>query len=120
MGALNFQKQFVNAVLNGEKTQTIRKARKYPIKKGETLYLYTGLRTKNTRKLKEVICEAVYHIIITDKLVRFNSDITINTLEWLNIFARADGFKDWKNMIDWFHDTHGLPFKGQLITWDSR
>ena len=38
------------------KRQSIRAERKRPIKKDEKLYLYTGLRTKKTRKLGEAIC----------------------------------------------------------------
>lgn len=32
-------------------------------------------------------------------------------------FARADGFKDYDDMMGWFEKTHGLPFYGWLIAW---
>ncbi|HUV00468.1 MAG TPA: hypothetical protein VMW32_05865 [Bacteroidales bacterium] len=118
MPILNFQKQFAEAVKNGTKKQTIRATRKYPIKKGDTLYLYTGLRTKSAEKLKEVICKDTSDITIDickHKVVIPN--IRINYLEELDSFARADGFKDWTALLSWFEKTHGLPFKGQLILW---
>lgn len=76
MALLNFQKQFADLIEAGTKRQTIRAARKYPIKVGDKLYLYTGLRTKYCRKLKTkfdkidekgktfVICKSVQDIII--------------------------------------------------------
>jgi len=118
MPILNFQERFANAVENGSKKQTIRKKRKIPIKNGDILYLYTGLRTKEARKLRKVKCNVVFDITINHKMIYLSSGIAINTLESLDFFALADGFEDWGAMYDWFQKTHGLPFKGQLIIWD--
>lgn len=127
MPALNFQKQFAPAVKAGTKKQTIRSIRKRPFKKGDKLYLFTGMRTKNCVRLKDAICKSVFTIKIYDtsttKYLAFSiySDISIrlfgkNSLE-ANSFARRDGFKDADEMIEWFQKTHGLPFHGQLIKW---
>lgn len=35
----------------------------------------------------------------------------------LDEFAKADGFTDWNDLIEWFSSTHELPFKGALIKW---
>jgi len=116
MALLNFQKQFAPDVESGKKKQTIRSPRKHPIKEGETLYLYTGLRTKQARKLGEVECNTVYDIKIA--AWGFQMDpYTLTVLEDLDNIARADGFKDWEEMVTWFEKTHGLPFIGTLITW---
>lgn len=32
-------------------------------------------------------------------------------------FATREGFENWSEMIEWFHATHGLPFRGILIEW---
>ncbi len=40
-------------LLNGSKTQTIRKPRKHPIREGDKAYIYFGLRTKHCQKLGE-------------------------------------------------------------------
>jgi hypothetical protein len=37
-----------------------------------------------------------------------------------DVFAQADGFTDWEEMVGWFRDTHGLPFVGHLIMWEMR
>lgn len=66
MPAYSFQQHFVPYVLNGSKPHTIRKRRlKGFAKKGDTLYLYSGLRTKWCKKLREEICTKAVTIIIT-------------------------------------------------------
>jgi hypothetical protein len=46
----------------GMKRQTIRALRKYPFKVGDNLYLYTGCRTKQARKLGEAQAREVFTI----------------------------------------------------------
>jgi len=46
-------------LLDGTKTQTIRKPRKHPIKVGDKLYIYWKLRTKECEKLGEAIVSKV-------------------------------------------------------------
>ena len=118
MPALNFKQQFAEAVKDGYKRQTIRALRKNPIKEGDTLYLYTGMRTKNCEKLNEVICDDVLDFGI--HMDGWGCDVgpcMIRDKNELNKIARADGFVDWVEMVRWFIDTHGLPFKGNLILW---
>ena len=66
MPALNFKKQFADKVERGEKRQTIRALRadgRNP-QPGQTLFLYTGMRTKSCRKLGEAVCSSVEQIDI--------------------------------------------------------
>lgn len=119
MPALNFQKQFADAVERGEKRQTIRAIRKdkrLPAKRGAVIALYTGMRTRGCRRLGYAMCENVRPIKITEGVV-FCDDGWIRTPEQLEAFARADGFMDWADMLAWFKKTHGLPFSGHLIEW---
>lgn len=118
MPLLNFQKQFAEKVRTGGKTQTIRATRKRPFVVGDTVYLYTGCRTKNCVKLGEgVVTHALdvyidaYNVSIDRKLLH---ELAIHEL------ARKDGFVDWYEMRDWFEKTHGLPFSGQLIVWEVK
>jgi hypothetical protein len=37
----------------------------------------------------------------------------------LERFAIADGFDSWLHMVEWFSNTHGLPFSGVLIQWGA-
>jgi len=54
MPLLGFTK-LLDKLLDGTKTQTIRKPRKHSIKKGDKLFIYWKLRTKQCRKLGEGI-----------------------------------------------------------------
>lgn len=122
MALLGFKKRFADKIRNGSKRQTIRALRKYPIRNGETLYLYTGLRTKYTEKLREVICKGVHSITIV-----FNSafnkilvdGVEMNSLDALNDFAKRDGFRDWFDMREFWRENHPgkYYFKGILIKW---
>lgn len=117
MPALNFQAQFAPLVESGEKRQTIRAYRKdgRDPKRGDALYLYTGMRTKACRKLGEVECKDVQHIAFDE------SDLVIgNRDRWADeadALAQSDGFEAWPDMLAWFEKTHGLPFSGLLIRW---
>lgn len=66
MPAYSFQQHFVPFVNDGSKSHTIRKRRiRGFAKKGDTLYLYSGLRTKWCKKLRQEICTKAVSIIIT-------------------------------------------------------
>ena len=119
MPAFNFQKQFAGAVERGEKRQTIRAIRKdkrLPAKPGDTIALYTG---KVCRKLMDAPCTNVRPIEIRENFVLCDSGLILE-LPDLDVFAIADGFKDWLEMSNWFEKTHGFPFKGHLIEWDPK
>jgi len=85
-------------LLDGTKTQTIRKPRKHPIKKGDKLFIYWKLRTKECEKLGEAIIR---------KIVRKKAeDFTQND-------ALRDGFsQDYfrtplANLMQALHTMHG-------------
>ena len=119
MPALNFQKQFAPKVEAGEKRQTIRAERKdgrMPAKVGDTLALYTGMRTKGCRKLMDAECIDVSQVCI-DR-VPDGVRVAVNHQRMdAEQQAKADGFDSAKAMADWFDKTHGLPFYGHLIRW---
>jgi hypothetical protein len=102
MPALNF-KVFTDKILSGEKCQTIRVKRKYPIKRGDTLYLYKGMRTRKCRKLGEAICVKVIPVkfglidLFDDGAELSFAIYQKNSgkqwpLEWVRGLARDDGF----------------------------
>ena len=125
MPALNFQARFADPVETHTKRQTIRRVWKRPIKVGDTLYLYTGMRTKRCRKLRTAVCLDVipikiFHDHIDFKMKAVNMGLWKKQaeLDWLlDQFARRDGFDSWEEMRDWFKNRYGLPFEGVLITW---
>lgn len=119
MPAFNFQARFADAIESGEKVQTIRAEwvdGRLPAKPGDRLALYTGQRTKACRKLAEVECVEVSSI----RIARVDGEPRV----WVRcdrmdaeVQARADGFESAAAMVDWFEETHGLPFRGLLIRW---
>ncbi len=121
MPALNFKKRFAPDVEAGRKRQTIRKRRKRPIKVGEKLYLYTGMRTQACRKLGEAVCKKVRHICIVEGLDPWTYKIIIDGREISAAeefrLARADGFEDSIGIIDFFRKEYGLPFEGHIYNW---
>jgi len=134
MPALNFQARFAPLVESGEKRQTIRAYRKdgRDPKPGDTLYLYTGMRTKACRMVGAASCRSVMPIGIDKDGGIWRGDCaTIEVLgkefrvtgyelygtAWCTRIARADGFDDVGQMRQWFEKTHGLPFEGLIIRW---
>lgn len=121
MPSLGFAAQFASSVESGSKLQSIRAPRKRPIKVGDWLALYTGMRQPTCRKLGEAVVESVEEIAIGPYYTNGNSCIAIEhtTLgaEAANRIARADGFASWIELADWFDRTHGIPFSGHLIRW---
>jgi hypothetical protein len=113
--AINFKKQFADLVVSGEKRQTIRPIRKRPIQRGDKLYLYTGMRTKQCRKLKETICKNIWPIIVGIDWIRFY-DFCLEYSEMLDTIER-DGFQRTKDFFEFFNKQYGLPFSGVLIRW---
>ena len=99
MPALSFQKQFVSMIEDGTKHHTIRRKRKSPIKVGDALYLYTGMRTKQCRKIKDVHCSAISPVVIYPKLGRVVLDGKMLSLDDTLRFAVRDGFA---NQMDFF------------------
>ena len=119
MPALNFQERFAGMVERGEKRQTIRRVRKYPIKKGDTLFLKVHQRTSHCRALRTEKCRHVWPIkLYEDGIIAYSSLGFIHGRgELCDEMAQDDGFRDWPAMRDWFRDRYGLPFEGVLIEW---
>lgn len=122
MAVLMFKEQFAAKVLDGTKRQTIRPRRKRPIKPGDSLSLrkWSGAayRSKQVR-LIDAVCEKVQTIHIGDYTREFVFVVDGQRLiqeQWAKL-ARADGFNCTTDMLDWFENTHGLPFEGEIIHW---
>ena len=122
MGLYNFQARFVPFILDGRKTHTIRAVRAHPDKPGNTLHLYTGLRTKKAKLLMRVPCVNVEDILIDRFGLKANrgrvviriDDAELDRTE-MNALARRDGFANLGEMMDFWRGR--LPFRGQIIHW---
>jgi hypothetical protein len=124
---IGFQDWKAPRVESGELRQTIRKPRKRPIKVGDTLRLYQGLRTTNCRFLGEAKCIAMFPISLSTLPCPFvgcdGQDYALHILNGLPYvadiedLAKRDGFTDSHAMCEWFDKKHGLPFAGIVIRW---
>ena len=129
MPALNFDKIFSTMVANGTKRQTIRKPKVPPIVPGDHLVLYTGMRTKDCRKLREADCTQVISLVIEESDIIIKNDFCPIYKTYVYVdgrhlsfedqlaLAAADGFGSVPEFISWFRDFYGLPFIGNIITW---
>ena len=109
---------FKEKVKSGAKCQAIaKKSRKNPIKAGDKLDLYWKQRSPESEKLGEAICKRIDSIEITASYFSLPY-IFASTMNVLNAFAIAYGFDNWNQLIEFFEETHGLPFKGVLIEWE--
>ncbi|WP_432769784.1 MAG: ASCH domain-containing protein [Sphingopyxis sp.] len=100
MVAYSFKAQFAEPIVNGEKCQTVRGARKRHAREGEAIQLYTAMRTKHCRKLiaPDPICVDVrpIKIGIGSRDPRIITGMEIDGVELddveIEAFAVADGF----------------------------
>jgi hypothetical protein len=117
MPALNFLKRFAPLVESGTKRQTIRPRRKdcRNPQPGQTLYLYTGMRTQYCRKLKEAKCIASIPIVFEGRNVTVGI-ASLNPAQ-RQVLALADGFMSFDELLNFIEKHHELPFYGFLIKW---
>jgi hypothetical protein len=121
MALINFSREdFIDAVADGSKHFTIRQLRKNPIKKEEPLQLYTGLRTKQARKLRDTICKNVWDIKIENKKNEFLFWLDNEHLSSKEVkdISKKIGFESVEKWLDYFKEKYKFPFKGQLIEWE--
>lgn len=135
MVAYSFKKQFVDPIRAGlghyehidgmipaPKRQTIRaNGKRRHARPGETLQLYSAMRTKQCFKIGEATCTEVVPISIDvrkDGLLISSGRQRIIGGTLIDNFARLDGFADGKEMRDFWLKEHGLgKFEGVLIRW---
>jgi hypothetical protein len=122
MSAYNFKHRFVPLIESGQKRSTIRAQRKggRHARPGERLQLYVDQRTKRARKIiPDPVCKNVSTIFIghVAGLPRITVDGKNLSHRQMNALAKADGFSDFFDLLDFFEETHGLSFHGVLIEW---
>lgn len=117
MVALNFSPEFAGPVERREKRQTIRQTRRAKV--GDRIQLYTGQRTKGCRKLSEIdpVCTYVGYVAIRPEYLTVG-DAKAHPQD-RDAFARADGFKDYADMVAWFQARYGQhSFIGYIHKWE--
>lgn len=113
---------FIDKVESGEKTQTIRRKRR--CKPGDRLQLYTGMRHKGCRKLRDAVCTDVTMIDIGNDEICFYSESGVDGFlegKQADKFARLDGFDDLEHMVGWFREAYPdeeFPLTMYLHEWE--
>lgn len=122
MPALNFKRQFEPHIRSKRKLHTIRAKRKRPIKTGDKLYLYTGMRTKSCQKIMDTVCVKVEDVRIWEvrgEVPEDNFRIAVDGVglekDECQSLARADGFESFAEMMKFWDGR--LPFSGDIIHW---
>ena len=120
MPALSFKKEFAKMIEQGEKTQTLRLPRKIPIKFKDKLYLYTGQRTKQCRKLGEgIVNEMPFTIGMHLNLEPPKIGCSAFDVHRIENLSQRDGFKNDYEMFSWFQKQYGKkPMTFNVIRWE--
>jgi hypothetical protein len=123
MPALNFT-VFIDQVIDGTKSHTIRELRKRPFKVCDDLSFFTGMRTTKCRRLRpNMLCTAASRITINaySRFVyihagsRFYPEGELNRTQ-IDELAKRDGFDDADSFFRFF-SRGNLNFRGQLVEW---
>jgi hypothetical protein len=117
-----FKPQFAGLVEAGTKVQTVRPTPKRMPEAGDKISLRCWV-DKPYRSKQRVLREAVITRVDAFSIdcfptLRIN-DLGLKTRRECDEFARADGFEDYPALLEWFRDTHGLPFEGVVIYWSN-
>jgi hypothetical protein len=150
MVAYSFKKQFIQAIEIGlgephifdhvpglvrPKRQTIRAiGKRRHARLGETIQLYTAMRTRQCRKIGEAKCKSVEGVLLkwSEWPSFFIFDLEngepgtyrrigdLRDIADMEEFARHDGFTDLAAMRKFWADEHGpQTFEGLLIKWEA-
>jgi len=104
------------------KRQTIRaNGKRRHARPGEAIQLYTGMRTKQCRKIGESKCESVHKIEMDISWHALYIEVDGRAVKGGGIhdFARQDGFANGEDMLQFWQEEHrGVShFDGSLIKW---
>jgi hypothetical protein len=120
---ISFKKEWEQKIMAGTKLSTIRLPRKdgrVP-KPGETLKLYTGMRTKACRLLREVRCSDCLPVTMDALGVKIGSDKDYAPLWVANVMAQQDGFLHWGQLWNWFWNQYHKPqLTANWIQWEAK
>ncbi len=126
MVAYSFKARFAQPILDGTKLGTIRaNGKRRHARAGEALQLYTGMRTRQCRKVKDETCVATLPIFLNLHpyfgLVTARIEATVLRAGQIKRLAREDGFLDEDDMAAFWFEEHGkgdaFDFLGSLIRW---
>jgi len=102
---VSFKLEMIPLILEGKKTMTTRIETPYRLRldKGDTMYIYSGIRTKNAMKHGEatIINRWLWNQYF---LLIIGANCPIPILSWYQ-FAKAEGFDNAVQLKSWFGKT---------------
>lgn len=138
MVAYSFKAQFAERIIDKTKCQSVRANRRRHARAGEPVQLYTGMRTRQCRKLldNDPVCTDVRPILIEVKdlcrddypiIARIEIDGRKLSSDEVYEFAKADGFgggfpnpDPMLQMAKFWRLNHGYgTFEGVVIKWEA-
>ena len=121
MVAYSFKQRFVGAIKAGTKAQTARGDRRRHARVGETIQLYTGMRTSHCRLIGTATCCSIEPVRFDFEAqeVEVGATPPLDALPALDAFAQADGFDDYRGLCEFWRETHATTerWEGVLIRW---
>ena len=117
MPSFNFKRRYADMIVNGTKRQTIRAPRKdhRNPQVGDDLALYVDQRSKRCRKLLDVRCSDRKNVTIDHDFCALGEQL-LNPGQ-RDIFAIADGFDSFDELVGFFDADRELPFHGLVYYW---
>lgn len=119
MAVLSFQKKFAPALVRGEKRQTIRQERKFPLRAGDRVTAWITQRAKDGYAVGDLTIEQCnpIDIIDRDRVVMAGKKLSPQEIEALAI---RDGFSDSQGFFQFFTDNYELPLTNLVeIQWND-
>lgn len=121
---VGFKDRFAYLIECGVKKHTIREDKTDRLSGGATLHLSTGVRTKNYRCFKKMLCTGTQRIIIRYNNDGYHDDYSYqNVIVWIDgrelsyremdELAKNDGFENQNDFFKWFKSD----FRGKIIHW---
>jgi len=114
MVAFNFTKAFVDKVASGEKSATMRPTKRAKV--GDTLQLYTGLRTRHTKLIKLAKCTDVREVTVYNDRIEGLDEL--DESEFLELMGSADESMD--DFIGYFRKHCDLPYTCYMYIWTDK
>ncbi|MCA1686907.1 MAG: hypothetical protein LC745_13250, partial [Planctomycetia bacterium] len=121
-----FKPRFVEPVRTGAKRQTVRRARKWPVRRGDVLGLrrWAGqpYRSPQAEILPPVVCASVAPIRVAVDVFGNRIDVEVGgerlTHDEARAFVRADGFRCVSDFVGYYRSEGVDSFDGVLIQWE--
>ncbi len=114
MVAFNFKPEFVDQIRSGAKMQTVRATKR--CKPGDTMHLFTGMRTKACNLIATRPCVVVDYVHLAPDGITLGN--TAKHPQTWDEFAQLDGFRDYDQMLGWFRAQYGSDhFIGTVHRW---